>query len=38
MPAVLAVTLTLVAGFYFLRKEEVAQPAFVPARTDELVK
>jgi hypothetical protein len=37
MPAALAVTLTLVAGFYFVR-QSVAPPENAPATTGSLVK
>ncbi len=38
MPAFFAVALTLVAGFYFLRKEEAAPPGLVPVGTNESMK
>ena len=38
MPAVFAVALTVVAGFYFLRKEEAARPELAPVGTNELMK
>ncbi len=35
MPAALAVTLTLVAGFYFLRKEDIRAPDILPTGAEE---